>query len=152
VVADLVFEFTKSKIDYLWGNLLFVDQDDTNKIGRKWKSKNLGRDDLYATHIPPHPCFFMKKHVVCSHPKFNIRYAIAADFDYMKNIILDPNLNGKYIDRYCVKMRLGGLSTSNNLIKQNLEIFESLKDTFPRYSVSVFVWLKLKNKLSQVFS
>ena len=149
VIADVVQSFEKTSADFLWGNLLFVEQKDTSKVVRKWISKALVKEDLYATHIPPHPCFFMTSKVAVNHGSFDLRFKIAADFDFMKKVILYPVFNGVYLNRYIVKMRLGGLSTSNNLISQNLEVFKSLKNSFPKYSLWLFVILKLKNKLPQ---
>jgi glycosyltransferase len=91
----------------------------------------------------------MTSKVAVNHGSFDLRFKIAADFDFMKKVILDPVFNGVYLNRYIVKMRLGGLSTSNNLISQNLEVFKSLKNSFPKYSLWLFVILKLKNKLPQ---
>lgn len=149
VIADVVQAFEKTSADFLWGNLLFVEQKDTSKVVRKWISKVLVKEDLYATHIPPHPSFFVTSKVAVNHGSFDLRFKIAADFDFMKKVILDPVFKGVYLNRYIVKMRLGGLSTSNNLISQNLEVFKSLKNSFPNYSLWLFVILKLKNKLPQ---
>jgi glycosyltransferase len=149
VISKVVDNFCKSNVDYLWGDLLFVDRLDPNRIVRYWKSKLLDRDSLFATEVPPHASFFMKRKVFERHSKFNLRYSIASDFDYMKNIILDTVLRPMHVETYFVKMRVGGLSTSNNLVKQNREIFHSLKSTFPEYNIFVFIFFKLKNKLAQ---
>jgi glycosyltransferase len=151
VYCDMVREFSCCHVDYLWGDLAFVDQSRTDKTVRHWRSRVIDKDGIYKTEIPPHPSFFMRRSVLEKHPKFNLNYHIASDFDYMKNIILDEGLIGKYVRRNFVKMRLGGLSTSNNLMQQNMEIYRSLKTTFPSYNIFYFLMFKVQNKLRLFF-
>ena len=149
VLSEVAFEFLNSKVNYLWGNILFVNRIKVDKVVRHWKSKFLDKHDIFNTEVAPHPGFFFDKKVAKNHPSFDLTYTIAADFDYIKNVILDDDLTGKYLDRYMVKMRVGGLSTTNNSIKQNKEVFHSLKSTFPKYGQCAFLYRRLKTKLRQ---
>ena len=149
VLEDVALEFSNARVNYMWGNILFVDRTNTDKIKRYWKSKFLNKHDILNAEVAPHPGFFFDKEVVKKHPSFDLAYAIAADFDYIKKVILDDDLTGKYIDRYMVKMRVGGLSTTNNSVKQNKEVFHSLNSTFPGYGQLAFSYRRLKTKLQQ---
>ena len=151
VYCDIFREFSCCHVDYLWGDLDFVDQSRPDKTVRHWISRMIDQDGIYKTEIPPHPSFFMRRSVLRMYPKFNLSYRIASDFDYMKNVILEHGLTGKYIRRNFVKMRLGGLSTSNNLVQQNMEIYRSLKATFPSYNFFYFVIFKVYTKLRLFF-
>jgi glycosyltransferase len=149
--CDIIREFSCCHVDYLWGDLAFVNQSRANKTVRYWRSRMILKDGVYKTEIPPHPSFFMRRSVMEQHPKFNLNYHIASDFDYMKNVILDDSLIGKYVRREFVKMRLGGLSTSDNIVQQNMEIYRSLKTTFPKYNIFYFLIFKAQNKLRVFF-
>jgi glycosyltransferase len=149
VLEEVALEFTHAKVNYIWGNILFVDRINTGKVKRYWKSKFLDKYDILNAEVAPHPGFFFDKKVAKKHPSFDLAYAIAADFDYIKKVILDDDFTGKYLDRYMVKMRVGGLSTSNNSVKQNKEVFHSLKSSFPRYGQIAFLYRRLKTKCQQ---
>tara|TARA_B110000211_G_scaffold234720_1_gene305858 strand:+ start:4010 stop:4762 length:753 start_codon:yes stop_codon:yes gene_type:complete len=149
VLEDVALEFANAKVNYIWGNILFVDRINTDKVQRYWKSKFLDKNDILNAEVAPHPGFFFDKEVAKKHPYFDLTYTIAADFDYIKKVILDDDLTGKYLDRYMVKMRVGGLSTSNNSVKQNRQVFHSLKSSFPRYGQMSFLYRRLKTKCQQ---
>ena len=149
VLEDVALEFANAKVNYIWGNVLFVDRINTDKVKRYWKSKFLDKNDILNAEVAPHPGFFLDKEVATKHPYFDLNYTIAADFDYIKKVILDDDVTGKYLDRYMVKMRVGGLSTSDNTFKQNKQVFSSLKSSFPRYGHMSFVYHRLKTKCQQ---
>ena len=84
--------------------------------------------------------------------KFDLRFSLASDFDFMKRVMLNNNFHGKHISKTLVQMRYGG-ATSNgvkNIVRQNLEIIQSLKESFGNFSVIRFIIYKIFKRLSEV--
>jgi hypothetical protein len=61
---------------------------------------------------------------------FNTKYAVSADFELMLRFIEVAGLRNRYINRYFVRMRMGGESTKSlrNIIRGNRSILEALRD------------------------
>lgn len=110
VISDIVKQFT-SKIDAIYGNLIFVNNQDTTKIERIWKGSNY-KSFTKGWH-PAHPTFYVRKEIYRKYGLFNTNFAISADFELMLRFIEKYKIETKYYDRYIVKMRLGGASTKN---------------------------------------
>lgn len=108
VLANIVDKFNKTKCDGVYGNLVFMDEKTMSKPQRIWKSKS---GKLTNGWHPAHPTLYLKKEVYNKIGKFNLKYRICADYDFMIKIMLDENIKLEYIDDYMVYMRTGGTST-----------------------------------------
>jgi len=111
-------------IDCVYGDLVYVDERDTSKIRRYWKSKpyydNFFNDGL----VPPHPTFYIRTDIFKSMGGFSLDYKFAADYDFMFRALKVNNLSSSYIPKVLVRMRLGGKTSKSltNILKGNLEI------------------------------
>lgn len=116
-------------LDIIYGNIVYVEQSNTNKIVRKWVSKNYYKNYFEDGNVPPHPSLFLRKRVYESAGKFNLDLKLASDYDFMLRIFKKFDFNSLFINRYIVKMRLGGATNKTylNIIKQNIEILNSWK-------------------------
>ena len=74
--------------------------------------------------MPPHPAMFVTKNTYDKYGKFNLKYRIASDYDFLFRIIVKHRLKYIYLPEILVKMSTGGKSTKSviNSIKLNLEI------------------------------
>ncbi|MEN8123070.1 MAG: hypothetical protein ABFS35_22215, partial [Bacteroidota bacterium] len=102
---------TEFKIDGVYGNLVFVDSEDTNKAVRTWISKPFNGKNIKNGWAPPHPTLFLKKEVYKKHGLFNTSFKISGDYDFMLRIMKDATINLQYLPETIVKMRTGGVST-----------------------------------------
>ena len=39
ILEEVALEFSNARVNYIWGNILFVDRTNTDKVKRYWKSK-----------------------------------------------------------------------------------------------------------------
>ena len=126
VLEDISVAFTQNT-DVVFGNLYFVDQNDTNKIMRIWKGSPY-KSFKMGWH-PAHPTFYARRQCFQKYGGFDTEFKVSADFELMLRFLEKEKLRSKYIDRYFVKMRLGGESTGDvrNIIKGNKNIVKAFK-------------------------
>jgi glycosyltransferase involved in cell wall biosynthesis len=138
--------------DGIFGDLVFVDKKDSNKLVRYWKSKPFEQKLLRQGWMPPHPTLFMRREVYEKHGSFNTNLKCAADYDFILRVFQDQSLNVIYLPEVITKMQIGGVSTTGfkSLINKKREDYWVLKSN----KISHPLWvLFLKNilKISQLF-
>lgn len=138
--------------DVVHGDLVFVDQNNTNKIVRYWKSQSFNPGLLQRGWMPPHPTIFMRREVYEKHGFFNINLKCAADYDYILRVFNDPTLQFVYLPEVITKMRMGGMSTGGfkNLINKKKEDYWVLKNNKMPYPLWVLL-AKNFSKIPQLF-
>lgn len=136
------------KPDVVYGDLVFVDQQDTNKIVRYWKSQPYKPYLLKRGWMPPHPTLFIRREVYEKHGLFNINLKCAADYDYILRVFRDQNLSFNYLPEVITKMLVGGISTKGfkNLLNKKKEDYWVLK-----YNNMPFpLWILMAKSISKI--
>lgn len=126
VLKDIALAFD-DETDAIYGNLYFVKQDDINRIVRIWKGSPY---KSFATGWhPAHPTFYVRREVYEKYGAFDVSFDVSADFELMLRLIEKCHIRIKYIDRYMVRMRVGGESTGSikSIIKGNKNIVKAFK-------------------------
>jgi glycosyltransferase len=123
VIENIVKTFNNNNADAVYANLYYVDKDDTDKIKRKWHSGKYFYGAFLNGWMPPHPTFFVKKEVYKKFGMFNLQFTSAADYELMLRLIHKNKIKLAYLDKFIVKMRIGGKSniTVKNRVTANLE-------------------------------
>ena len=128
-VLNLVMEQFKNdnSIDIVYGDLVYVKSYNVNHVVRYWKSKPFNKYFFEMGNVPPHPSLFLKRKIYDEAGMFNLKYRLAADYEYMLRIFKNYKYNSKYINETIVRMRLGGATNKNisNILKQNREIYNA---------------------------
>ena len=149
VISKIAEKFHDNSCDAVYGDLVYTDQEDLNKIHRYWKSNEFEPSLLKKGWMPAHPTLFLKKSVYDKFGKFNTNYEIAADYDFMLRI-LKSDISTCYIPEVLYKMRTGGVSNRSfkNVLQKSREDYKALKQN----NVGGYGTLFLKNfsKLSQL--
>lgn len=94
----------------LYGDLIFVERLDLNKIKRVWHSGTYVQDAFLNGWMPPHPTFFVRKEIYQKHGNFNTKLKHAADYELMLRFIHVHKINLIYLPEIIVRMRMGGAS------------------------------------------
>lgn len=143
VLADIAKAFEDSTIDAVFGNLYFVKSDDTSQIVRVWKGSTY--QSFRKGWHPAHPTFYVKKSVYDRLGVFDISFNVSADFELMLRFIEKGRIRTKYLDRFFVKMRMGGESTGNlrNIIKGNKNILRAFEKNGIKVSSSLYLMRRL---------
>ncbi|WPY98250.1 glycosyltransferase family 2 protein [Christiangramia sp. OXR-203] len=128
IISEVALAFQENGVDGVYGDLQYVNKEDTSKIIRYWKSKQFASDLLKKGWMPAHPTLFLRKEVYEKHGNFNLNYNIAADYDLMLRIFSDSNLKFKYLPKVITKMRVGGASNRSikNIIMKSKEDFSAI--------------------------
>ena len=118
VLSDLADCFAKKEADVVYGNGLFVDARRTDRVVRNWVSGPFHPWKVRCGWLPLHPTVYVRREVMERTGLYDERYQIAADTDFLLRCLLAASWRVEYLDRYIVRMRMGGLSTDQARRKQ----------------------------------
>lgn len=147
VVEDLVIAFDMNT-DAIHGNLYFVQQHDVNRIIRTWKGSPY-KSFKYGW-CPAHPTFYVRRQIYEQHGVFDLSFDVSADFELMLRLIEKTHIRTKYLDRYMIKMRMGGESTGSiiNILKGNKNIYNA----FRKHGISIPIFYPVYRLLPKAFN
>ncbi len=153
VIENVVKSFKKNPTDSLYGDLFYVDFNDTNKIIRYWRSQKFQRKLFEFGWMPAHTTFFVKKEIYKKFGKFNLDLKISADYELMLRFLYKNCISTQYLPEIIVKMRVGGKSNASikNRIIANKEDKKAWKINnlkLPFYTI----YLKPIRKIFQFFN
>jgi glycosyltransferase involved in cell wall biosynthesis len=151
VVSSIAKVFENPTIDACYADLVYVDQNDTNKVVRYWRSEVFISGAFKRGWMPPHPTFFCRKSVYEENGNFDLNYKIASDVELLFRFLEDKKIRCMYLPELIIKMRLGGTTNKNlkNIIFQNREVLRFLDDYYGRVSRLHFFYCKISNRLKQ---
>lgn len=114
VISDISKIFDENNaIDGVYGDLVFVKANDTNKITRYWKSTPFKHNNVKYAWMPPHPTLFLRREVYEKHGLFDTSFKCAGDYDFMLRIMQDKDIELAYLPKVITRMRIGGASTGS---------------------------------------
>ena len=118
------------EIDIVFGDVVFVEPDNLERVTRYYKSGHFRPWKLRFGWMPPHPATFVRKGAYERVGKYRLDMRIAADYDMFVRWLLVAGLKWQYLDRVLVRMRAGGVSTSGirSCIRLNREIVRACRD------------------------
>lgn len=130
IISEVISSFLNNETDSIYGDLVYVDKKDTNKIFRYWESGDYTIEKLEKGWMPPHPTFFVKKEFYDKYGKFDLDFGIAADYDFMLRMLGKYKISTTYLPKVLYKMRVGGASNRSirNIIQKSKEDFRALKN------------------------
>lgn len=117
-ISHIVERFKSSGADFLYGNGLFVNSQNTNKVVRNWIGGDYRLWKVKHGWLPLHPTCYIRRDAIEKRGYYNETYKIAADSDFLFRYLLVGDLSVTYLDEYIVRMRMGGMSTDSAKRKQ----------------------------------
>ncbi|RHE48029.1 glycosyltransferase family 2 protein [Bacteroides stercoris] len=114
VISNIVKKFKQTNADIIYGDGLFVDYNNTDKIIRNWISGSFHRWKVKCGWLPLHPTVYIKRSIINQWGQYDESYKIAADSDFLIRYFYEAHLHIEYLKTYIIKMRMGGLSTNNS--------------------------------------
>jgi len=124
-IQEMVDTFMVYEADIVYANGMYVEKDDVTKIKRIYKAKKHKKRYLYFGWIPLHTTIYVKKEVFNNYGLYDESYRIASDYEISLRWFQESQLKKEFLDKWVVKMRLGGKSTTAKL--QKLKSVEDLK-------------------------
>jgi GT2 family glycosyltransferase len=152
VLARVAALFEDPSVDVCYGDLCYVGFRDPTRVVRYWRSSEFQPDLYLSGWCPPHPTFFVRRSVYDELGLYDESYEIAADVDLTIRYLVKHRVRSKYVPHVLVKMRLGGTTNKSvrNIVKQNVEIWRSLKAHGPKPSLARFVVGKVVSRFKQL--
>jgi glycosyltransferase involved in cell wall biosynthesis len=145
--------FETGGVDAVSASLVIVDPTRTRRVLRTYGALHF-RPWMFAfAHMPPHPGFYTRLGAARQVGDFNMRYRIAADFDWLQRAYLDRNLRVLTRPDTIIAMRQGGVSQRGGAARRllNREAREAYTSG-GRRMMAAAPWLKYVAKASQLIT
>ena len=123
VLSRVAALFAQTGADALYADLEYVDMRDTTRVVRTWKAGAIKPGCFLRGWMPPHPTFFVRRHLYEQFGLFNPELRFSADYELMLRFLLKNKLSACYLPEVTVRMRTGGASNANlfNRFRANRE-------------------------------
>ena len=153
VLADVAAAFERAEVIACYGDLVYVDATDTQRVVRYWKSRDYAPGLCVTGWMPAHPTFFVRRAMLQQIGGFDLQYKLQADYELSLRLFELHKIEARYIPRVLVRMRRGGMSNNSvgNVIKGNLEAYRACRNN----GIAVTPWFMLRkifSRLPQFFS
>jgi glycosyltransferase involved in cell wall biosynthesis len=109
-VADA---FSDQTVKACYGDLNYVDSEDTSRVTRNWIAGPFKPDDFLNGWMPPHPTFFVRSIVYKELGLYRLDLGSAADYELMLRFLYKHQIKTAYIPKVLVHMRTGGKSNAS---------------------------------------
>jgi glycosyltransferase involved in cell wall biosynthesis len=121
VIEKIVSKLNQTKADGIYGDLVYVDTEETKHIKRYWKSGEFRRNKFLYGWMPPHPTFFLRRASYEQFGHYRTDLGSAADYELMLRLMYKYSIKMAYLPEIVTVMRAGGVSnkTVENRLKAN---------------------------------
>lgn len=150
VIENMVATFEQTGSDAVYGDMLYVDRSNTQKLKRYWRSGWYSENAFLWGWMPGHLSFFAKRWLYDQYGLFRLDMKSAADYELMLRFIHKNKARIAYMNEVTIVMRAGGISNSSvqNRLRANREDqlawkLNGLKPYFFTF------WLKPLRKIKQ---
>jgi glycosyltransferase involved in cell wall biosynthesis len=127
-ITELVDCIKKDYPDSIYANVISVAFNNAKRIDRFARQPIDGNKVLYGNRVskhdyihemihkgwhPNHPTFVVKRSIYENYGVFDTTFDIVADFELMFRFLVKEKISISFLDKYILKMRDGGKSTSS---------------------------------------
>ena len=149
VIGDIVDAMHAEQADGVYGDLVYVGCQNSNRIVRYWRAGEYQAKGFYRGWVPPHPTFFCRTSLYRELGGFDPAYRIAGDFELMLRFIEKNGIRVQYVPKPLVRMRAGGRAKRiRGIIQGNREIIQAFHNNGMEFS-SRFFCTKLIRRVRQ---
>lgn len=129
VLADVAEALCDPTIDGVYGDLVYVAADDTDRVLRYWRSGTYHPRKLAWGWMPPHPTLYLRRSVFDHLGLYDTEFRIAADYEAMLRYLVRGDLRLSYIPQVMVRMRAGGESNRSliHILQKSREDYRALR-------------------------
>ncbi|NBB18340.1 glycosyltransferase [Runella sp. CRIBMP] len=121
VIEHIVDRLIETNAEAIYGDLIYVNADDTHRVTRYWKSGNYQRSNFLFGWMPPHPTFFLRSSSYKKFGTYRLDLGSAADYELMLRMMYKHQISVTYQPQITTVMRTGGVSNKSldNRLKAN---------------------------------
>jgi len=110
VLSRIARVFQNATVDVSYGDLEYVRRTEPSRVVRRWIAGTFTPGRLVYGWMPPHPTFYVRRHMYERFGSFDLSYKISADYDQMLRLLHQQETVVRYIPEILIQMRLGGAS------------------------------------------
>lgn len=154
VLSHVAAAFEKNPTDSLYGDLVYVNEEDLTKVVRYYRSATFRPAQFKQGKMPPHPTFFAKRVVYERFGLFDTQFRICADFDILLRLLLVHKISYQHLPEVMINMRTGGASTSGffkSTVRINREMLASCRKNGINTNL-FYIYSKYLTKVFQLIS
>ena len=148
ILSKVRMVFENENVDSCYGDLVYVDHTNPDKIIRYWHSGAYKLSRFYWGWMPPHPTFFVRRDIYEKHGYFNLTFGSAADYELMLRFLVNYRITAAYIPETLVKMRVGGMS--NATLRNRLKAHKNDRLAWKANSLKPYPWTLILKPLSKI--
>lgn len=129
VIAHVAAAAAGSRVDAVFGDLVYVDAEAGSRVIRRWRAGPYSRSRLRHGWMPPHPTLFVRTALLKEIGGFDTRFRVAADYDCVLRLFGRRDLQVAYIEKELVRMRLGGVSNGSiaGVLRKSREDLQAIR-------------------------
>ena len=114
VIDNIKNKFVENpELDAVYGDLLYVDSVDAEKVVRYWRSGAYDRNKFLFGWMPPHPTVYVRKETYQKHGAYRTDMGSAADYECLVRLMYKHQIKSGYLPAIITKMRVGGVSNAS---------------------------------------
>lgn len=150
VLQSVAKNFEESHADAVYADILFVKRLNLNEVIRVWRSGAYYDGAFKRGWMPPHPTFFVYKkfYETLGYYRTDLKYS--ADYELMLRFIHINKIKVSYLNKFVIKMRMGGISNTNLPAKWKAHKEDMLAWKYNNIHTSYFwLWMKPVSKILQ---
>jgi len=112
-LESVIDAFENPDIDSCYGDLIYVDTNNCNRVTRCWKAGPMNKYSFLNGWMPPHPTFFVRRDIYKILGNYSLNHGSAADYELMLRFLFKHQITSHYIPRVLIRMRAGGVSNAS---------------------------------------
>lgn len=128
-VSHVVHCMEQTGCDFLYADGIFVNEQRTNVVVRKWIGGRYARWKVRCGWLPLHPTCYVRRDVMMRCGLYDESYKIAADTHLLVNYLYYHRLKVAYLPEYVTRMRMGGMSTDpvkrRKVWQEDIRVYDS---------------------------
>ena len=128
-LARVAAAFANPAVDAVYGDLVYVRQQDPTQVVRYWRAGPFVPGCLARGWMPPHPTFYVRRAVYERLGLFDTRFRIAADYESILRFLGHGGVRSVYLPQVLVRMRLGGVSNQSlgSMVRKSREDYAAMR-------------------------
>lgn len=128
-LARVAAAFADPAVDAVYGDLVYVRQQDPTQVVRYWRAGPFVPGCLARGWMPPHPTFYVRRAVYERLGLFDTRFRIAADYESILRFLGHGGVRSVYLPQVLVRMRLGGISNESvsSMVRKSREDYAAMR-------------------------
>jgi glycosyltransferase involved in cell wall biosynthesis len=148
VLSRIAQVFQNPDVQASYADLVYVDNRNTGRVVRYWKSCPYWPGLFERGWMPAHPTFYARRELYERLGGYDLRYRLQSDFELTMRFMAVHGVRTVYVPETWIRMRAGGISNRSlgNVLRGNWEAYRAAR----RHGLPVTPLFMVKKVLSRI--